>query len=144
MVTAITLHCLTFTDWVPEDDVKYVNGWSMVIFIIILIIANQIIVWINMYKVLRLLCIKYYRRFKPWWLRFYYRYIQPHIQPCLDYTYEKWMWFWQKLKDLILPLYWKIYELIMRLIYGKNFVREEQIVVKKKKKMKKVVVEKAI
>merc|ERR1719329_1192084 len=49
MVTAITLHCLTFTDWVPDDNVKYINGWSMVIFIIILIIANQIIVWKEMY-----------------------------------------------------------------------------------------------
>ena len=75
MVTAITLHCLTFTDWVPDENVKYINGWSMVIFIIILIIANQIIVWKEMYRVLRLLFKKYYPRFKRWWLPIYYKYI---------------------------------------------------------------------
>ena len=40
MVTVITLHCLTFTAWVPDDNVKYVNGWSMNIFIMILILGN--------------------------------------------------------------------------------------------------------
>ena len=40
MVTAITLHCLLFTAWVHDDHAKYMYGWSMDIFIFILIIAN--------------------------------------------------------------------------------------------------------
>ena len=139
MVTVITLHCLTFTEWVPDENVKYVNGWSMDIFIIILIIANQIIVWINMYRVLRLLCIKYWRIFRRWWFKIYPRYIQPHIQPCLDYTYRKWMWLWEKVKVYVLPIYEKIYELLMP-IFCPVFKEEvEKPKPKKKKMIKKLV-----
>jgi len=39
-VSIISLHMLVFTDWVTDEDTKFLMGWSMVIFLAVMVTVN--------------------------------------------------------------------------------------------------------
>ena len=44
-ISIVTQHMLYFTDFIEDDDYKYLFGWSMVAFLMIMILCNLIIIF---------------------------------------------------------------------------------------------------
>ena len=57
-----TTHLLFFTDWIPDPDMQYLMGWSMIVFICGCMLVNFTLVFYFAGRQVKLLLIKYYKR----------------------------------------------------------------------------------
>lgn len=68
-IMTVTTNLILFSDFVLDPNTKYdYGGWSYVILICLCIAFNLLILLFKMAKSVRLVVIKYFRRYKPsWW-----------------------------------------------------------------------------
>lgn len=64
-ILILTTVLFAFTDFVPDQETKYnVAGWGYCLILSMCIIFNFFYIFRDMYNILRLRVIKYYKRFK--------------------------------------------------------------------------------
>ena len=73
-IAAATYNMMLFTDWVPDEDVKYLYGWSFIVIMCFQNLSNLLIIFHFFFNILKLFWIKYWLKiYKPifdaWWAR---------------------------------------------------------------------------
>ena len=66
MVTATTFTMLLFTDWVHSIEFQYTLGWLTISLTLLLTVANLFFFTLSIFRTLKLLYIKYSKRYRYW------------------------------------------------------------------------------
>ena len=73
-IAAATYNMMLFTDWVPDEEVRYLYGWSFIVIMCLSCLSNLIVIGYFLANVIRLCWIKwwlniYKPKFDAWWAR---------------------------------------------------------------------------
>ena len=64
MIQAVTLHLVFFTEFIPDPQMQYKMGFSMIGFISVLMMANLLMVGYKGGRDVVLIVYKYYKKFR--------------------------------------------------------------------------------
>jgi len=66
IINVTTMHLIFFTDWVPDYEVQFAYGWSMIIVMSLNMFVNTLIIFWFGGKALKQVAIKTYYKIKQW------------------------------------------------------------------------------